>query len=220
VKAHADCVIRRFPFHPRHGNKRGEINARYLDAAYAADTIVAPFEEGLGAKGGLLLFQFPPHEVTAPDAFAEQLHDFLRQLPNGIPYAVELRNAELLVPSYSAALEDGGAVHCHNVWTGMPSVTAQAKAIAPRARRPFMVRWLLRQGYTFESARARYAPFDRLMDEDETTRAVIAGIVVKAHLHGVPAFVVIDNKAEGCAPKSVARLAEAVVERCSPVDDS
>jgi uncharacterized protein YecE (DUF72 family) len=217
VKAHEDCVTRRFPAHARYGKKRGESNARYLDASYAADTVVAPFKEGLGAKGGALLFQFPPREANEPDAFAEQLHGFLRQLPKDVLYAVELRNAELLVPSYSAALEDAGAVHCHNAWSEMPSLAIQAKSIAPRARRPFLARWLLRQGDTFERARARYAPFDRLVDVDETTRALIAGIVAKAHAHDVPALVVVDNKAEGCAPTSVARLAEAIVERCSQV---
>ena len=215
VKAHEDCVTARFPSHARHGKRRGEINARYLDAAYAADTVVAAVNEGLGAKAGVMLFQFPPHEVNEPEAFAERLHAFLVRLPKGIPYAVEVRNAELLVPAYSAALEDAGAVHCHNAWTAMPPLATQAKGIAPRARRPFVVRWLLRRGDTFESARDRYAPFDRLVDEDETTRAQIAGIVAKAHLHEVPAFVMVDNKAEGCAPKSVARLAEAIVDRCS-----
>lgn len=211
VKAHEDCVTFKFPSHARYGKKGGASNPHYLDAAYAEDIVVAPFREGLGAKAGIVLFQFPPHEVDEPAAFAEQLHDFLVQLPKNVLYAVEIRNAELLVPAYSAALEDAGAVHCHNAWTAMPSVTTQARAIAPGARRPFVVRWLLRQGDTFENARDRYAPFDRLLEEDSATRGLIAGIVAKAHSHGVPVFVIIDNKAEGCAPKSVARLAEAIV---------
>jgi uncharacterized protein YecE (DUF72 family) len=212
MKAHEDCVVRQFPSHPRYGKKRGETNSRYLDAAYATDKVVGPFVEGLGAKGGALLFQFPPHAVDDPEAFAGELHAFLTRLPKGVVYAVEIRNAELFVPAYSNALEDAGAVHCHNVWTRMPTLTAQAKRISPRARRPFVLRWLLRPNDTYERANARYSPFSRVVEQDETTLTLAASILAKVHLHGIEAFVLVDNKAEGCAPESVARLARAIVD--------
>ncbi len=85
--------------------------------------------------------------------------------------------------------------------------------IPPRARRPLLVRWLLRSGDTFEDARRRYAPFNRLVDEDCTNRALIADLVTRAQAHGVPALVLVDNKAEGCAPESVVRLARAIADR-------
>jgi uncharacterized protein YecE (DUF72 family) len=213
AKAHEDVVTSRFPEHARYGKRRGQTNPRYLDAAYAAEAVVGPFREGLGTKAGALLFQFPPHDTGDPQRFARELHSFLARLPKGVVYAVEVRNATLLVPAYSAALEDAGAVHCHNAWTAMPPLTAQARAIAPRARRPFVVRWMLRQGDTFEAARARYAPFGRIVDEDPATREVIASVVARACAHDVPALVLVDNKAEGCAPESVARLAAAIAAR-------
>jgi uncharacterized protein YecE (DUF72 family) len=123
VKAHEDCTVFRFPTHARYGKKRGESNPRFLDAAYAADAVVGPTVEGLGAAAGPLLFQFPPQPLDdAPETFAARLHDFLRRLPRGPTYAVELRNAELLTPEYGAALLDGGALHCHNAWSAMPTV--------------------------------------------------------------------------------------------------
>ncbi len=212
VKASEECTVVRFPLHARYGKRRGEANARYLDASYATDAVVAPFVEGLGPKGGVLLFQFPPQDAGESGAFADALHAFLARLPRGIPYAVEIRNEELLTPAYVAALESAGAVHGHNVWTGMPPLLAQVKRIAPPARRPLLVRWLLRPGDTFEAARDRYTPFSRIVDEDPVNRARIAGIIAKADRHGVPSFVLIDNKAEGSAPASVARLAEAIAE--------
>jgi uncharacterized protein YecE (DUF72 family) len=36
VKAHEDCTVARFPKHARYGKKQGELNARFLDAAYAS----------------------------------------------------------------------------------------------------------------------------------------------------------------------------------------
>ena len=213
VKAHEECTVFRFPTHARYGKRRGALNGRFLDASYATDVVVGPTVEGLGAKAGPLLFQFPPQLLDAPGAFAERLHDFLRRLPRGPTYAVELRNAELFTPAYAAALLDAGAVHCHNVWSAMPPLLQQARAIPPGARRPLVVRWLLRAGDNYEAAGARYEPFDRLREEDPESRTAIATLVAKAHAHGVPALVTVNNTAEGCAPDGIALLAEAVAAR-------
>jgi len=215
AKAHEECTVSRFPLHARYGAKRGQHNPRFLDAAYAADAVVAPFAEGLGSKMGGLLFQFPPQEAGDPHGFADRLHDFLRRLPRGVPYAVELRNAELLTRDYGAALADARAVHCHNRWTKMPSVLAQVRQIPPAARRPLLIRWLLREGERFDDARARYLPFDRIVDEDDANRDMIAQVAAKAHRHGVPVFALVDNKAEGCAPESIVRLARAITGELS-----
>jgi len=210
VKAHEDCTVERFPEHARYGKKRGEQNPRYLDAAYAADAVVAPFASGLGPKAGALLFQFPPHDAPDPKAFADRLHGFLARLPKGVTYAVELRNPNLLTASYAAALADTGAVHCHNIWTVMPPLLAQARLIPPPARSPLVIRWLLRASDSYEDAMARCSPFDRIVEEDESNRAAIARLVAKAAAHDVPVLVLVDNKAEGCAPESIARLARAI----------
>lgn len=212
AKAHEECVLPRFPPHARYGKKRGQPNARYLDADYAADAVVAPFVEGLGAKAAALVFQFPPGDAGEPNAFAESLHRFLRKLPRGVVYAVELRNNDLFTAAYAAALADSGCVHCHNVWSGMLPVLAQARLVPPAARRPLLVRWLFRQSDTYEAALARYAPFDHLADEDLENRGQVARLVAAAARHAVPAFVLVDNKAEGSAPESIARLATAIVE--------
>ena len=210
VKAHEECTVFRFPTHARYGKRRGQLNGRFLDAAYATDAVVGPLVEGLGAKAGPLLFQFPPQPLEAPGAFADRLHDFLRRLPRGPAYAVELRNAELFTPAYGAALLDAGAIHCHNVWSAMPPLLQQARAIPPGARRPLLVRWLLRAGDNYEAAGERYQPFDRLREEDPESRSAIATLVAKAHAHGVPALITVNNTAEGCAPDGIALLAEQV----------
>src|SRR3954465_4989913 len=213
VKAHEDCTVFRFPLHARYGKRRGALNGRFLDAAYTSDAVVAPTVEGLGRKAGPLLFQFPPQPLDAPDAFPDRLHDFLSRLPRGPTYAVELRNAELFTPAYAAALLAGGAVHCHNVWSGMPPLLQQARAIPPGARRPLVVRWLLRAGDNYEAAHQRYQPFDRLRQEDPETRPALARLVARAHAHGVPALITVNNAAEGCAPDGIALLARALLER-------
>ncbi|MET0795184.1 MAG: DUF72 domain-containing protein, partial [Polyangiaceae bacterium] len=156
---------------------------------------------------------FPPQDVGEPRAFADRLQAFLEQLPRGTPYAVELRNPELLTPDYARALASSGAVHAHNVWGAMPSVLAQARLIPPVARRPLIVRWLMRRGDDYEGARSRFLPFTRLAEPDLFSRNDIATLISKALAHQVPAFVLVNNKAEGCAPASVFELARAIAAR-------
>jgi uncharacterized protein YecE (DUF72 family) len=73
VKAHEALTLSFFPDRPRYGAERGRVNPRFLDAAYATDRVVGPFVEGLGAKGGTLLFQFAPQGLGGPERFAEQI---------------------------------------------------------------------------------------------------------------------------------------------------
>jgi uncharacterized protein YecE (DUF72 family) len=212
VKAHEDCVVERFPTHARYGQRKGLTNTRFLDGAYGAGSVVPPIIEGLGSKLGLILFQFPPQDGGGAGPFARRLGAFLRRLPRGPVYAVELRTAALLSPDYGDALVEAGAVHCHNVWTAMPAPAQQARLLPPATRRPLILRWLLRWGDPYDSAQARFEPFDRLREEDPGNRAGVASLVTRAHRHGVPALVTLDNKAEGCAPLSVFRLARAIVD--------
>lgn len=217
VKAHEACTVHTFPGHARYGRKAGQQNPLYLDAAYAADRVVAPLLEGMGQRAFALLFQFPPQEIDErPQAFADRLARFLSDLPR-VPfaYAVELRNAERFTPEYSAALVQSGAIHCHNVWPGVPPILVQARGLPPATRHPLLVRWLMRRGDTYDAAMARSKPFGRLVLEDDDNLAAVARLVGGAHQHGVPALVTVDNKAEGCAPETIFRLASRLAE-CTP----
>lgn len=213
VKAHEDCTLARFPKHARYGKRQGEPNPRFLDAAYAEGAVAAQCVPGLGPKLAALLFQFPPQELGDPRAFADRLQAFLERLPAGVPYAVELRNPELLTQAYAHALASSGALHAHNAWGRMPSLFAQARMIPPPARKPLIVRWLMRRGDDYEAARSRFLPFNRLAEPDLATRTEIATLIAKALAHDVPAFVLINNKAEGCAPASIVELARAIAAR-------
>jgi uncharacterized protein YecE (DUF72 family) len=213
VKAHDACVLARYPEHARYGGKRGAANALFLDAAHATDAVIGPIVEGLGAKLGAILFQFPPQDVGAGRAFAERLGGFLSRLPRGPTYAVELRNADLVSEDYGDALAAAGAVHVHNVWSSMPAIADQARRLPPATRRPLVVRWLFPRGDSYEEAGARYEPFSRLVDEDVGSRSAVADLVGRALAHDVPAIVTVDNKAEGCAPESVVRLARVIASR-------
>jgi uncharacterized protein YecE (DUF72 family) len=207
-------------------NERGAgaaSNPRHLDAGLAAESFVVPALHGLGAKLGALVFQFPPQgrqAVREPGRFAARLEHFLGELRRAVAMrhlpqpllAVELRDPELLTPELAAALAAHEARYCFGVHARMPSLPVQA-ATMQTAPGPFVARWNLHAGYAYEEAKARYAPFDRLVEEDADTRAALAQLVADAFAAGQPAFVTANNKAEGCAPLTIVRLAEAIVAR-------
>lgn len=73
--------------------------------------------------------------------------------------------------------------------------------------------WLLGHGLGYEEARTRFEPFREAVAPDPAARVQVADLVAQAGSAGAEAFVIVNNKAEGSAPRSVAMLAEAVVER-------
>jgi len=208
VKAHEALSLARWPDRPRYGRERGLGNPLFLDATYAAEEVVAPYVEGLGEKGGALLFQFAPQDLGSSEGFAAELHAFLAALPRGPLYAVELRNRELLTPRYAQALAAAGAVHCVNAHPRMPDVVTQARVAGVGAGgRPTVVRWLLGRGETYADAGRRFAPFDRLVAEDPPTRRALAHLFRTALGRGEEVLLTVNNNAEGSAPRSMARLA-------------
>lgn len=213
VKAQELCTIEKFNARNRYGRSRGDSNAAFLDAAYATEQMVQPMVEGLGAKAGPLVFQFAPLDLRrlgGPGAFAERLRVFLRELPKGPLYAVELRNRELLTAAYLDALGESGAAHCYNAHPRMPVVEEQARAAPPQAFPAVVVRWMLNRRFRYEEARAEYAPFDRLVDEDLENRAAIASLARLAAAAAKDVYVIANNKAEGSAPLTIFRLARAI----------
>jgi uncharacterized protein YecE (DUF72 family) len=216
VKAHAWCTAVYMPKAGAQTGQRYERNAHFLEPHYATAEVVRPCVEGLGSTMGPLLFQFPPQDVQAiggPGRFAEQLYRFLDALPRGPLYAVELRNATLLTPAYVEALGEAGACHCFNVHPSMPTLHEQQRLVSPRHAPALVVRWMLQRTLRYEAAGRRYQPFDRLVDADPPSRAAIAALCLEAIALHRPAYVIVNNNAEGSAPHSVCQLAEHMVTR-------
>ena len=217
VKAYEGCTTFRFPDHPRYGDRRRSQNPDYLDPGFATEEVVAPFVEGLGDRAGVLLFQFPPQDPSrlgGPRYFPDRLHRFLRALPVGPRYAVEIRNPELLTPRYAAALADVGATHGLVAHPTMPDLREQRRIAAPAVGDTLVVRWMLHRGLDYQGAKNRYAPFDRLVDEDPGTRARVVDLLGDR----IPrTYLIVNNKAEGSSPLSILRVAEALVDRLGGV---
>ncbi len=195
-------------------------NDAFLNASLAIAQFVLPATQGLGKHCGPLVFQFPPlgsRIVRAPAKFADQLAEFLLALPKlagDAVYAVEIRDPELLTDDYLAALCAGGATHCIAIHARMPSALEQARFWRESGNAmPLVVRWSLHSGLKYEEAKERYRPFNALVDEDPDGRAQIADLIVDSHRFDVPAYVIVNNKAEGSSPLSIAKLVQQLADR-------
>ncbi len=185
-------------------------NPLFLDPIYAVEHLIKPATAGLEGKIGALLFQFPPQaldQVGGADGFRLRLESFLTRLPDGPLYAVELRNRSLFTRDYFRMMRGAPAVHCFNIQPSALSLDRQVE-MAGAFDGPLIVRWMLHPGLTYEEARRRYAPFDRLVDPQPSARARIVQLCREALDRDQPAYVIINNKAEGSAPLSAVELAQ------------
>ncbi len=208
VKAPERLTTARFSRHPRYGPLAGEPNPEFLSLDLALQEWIEPARQGLGRKLGCLLLQFPPtsaHVVGGPAGFAMSLHRLLEQLPSALPLAVEIRNRELFGQAYLQVLERLGVSHSLVVHPSMPPIAQQFAAVGPQALT--VIRWMLGLS-DYNQAVRRYQPFDRLVDEDPSSRSAILEIWRRSLEHKSQIVTVVNNKAEGCSPKSIERLAE------------
>ncbi len=201
---------------------RGKVaNPHFLDAAIAAREFVVPCLEGLGGKAGPLVFQVSPLPrglVEEAATLIERLAAFFAALPQELGkqrplYALELRNSELLTPRLMRMLSSAGVRYCVGLHDRMPEVERQEAALkALDGGQPgdLVVRWNLHRGFLYQTAKQRYEPFDKLVDEDTETRRILARMAAAAFKAKRRVWITANNKAEGSAPLSLLKLAEEI----------
>lgn len=210
VKAPELLMHRRFPEHARYGAQAGRFNPDFLNRDSALRLLVEPAREGLGSKLGPILFQFPPQnpaEMGGPEAFAEQLGAFLEDLPSELDLAVELRNRDLFERPYWDQLKRVKASHCLNIHPTMAEPWEQAKAFGRPTKKVTVIRWMMGRIHDYEKARKRYHPFDRRLDPEPRMLNGLARMCAAALKAGHTVYVIVNNKAEGCAPLTLLELA-------------
>ncbi|MBA4284223.1 MAG: DUF72 domain-containing protein [Xanthomonadaceae bacterium] len=199
-------------------------NALFLDPDTALREFVRPALEGLGHKLGALVFQLSPlpglmlatigQQIAKLDALLAALPDLRLAAPDAV-VAVEVRNPEWLTPAFTAALKRHRASYCLGLHAKMPPIAEQLPILRALWPSPLVCRWNLHMkhgAFGYESARDEYAPFNRLVDPDPETRQQLARVIGGTVANGMPAYVTVNNKAEGSAPLSIAALAQALLD--------
>jgi hypothetical protein len=128
--------------------------------------------------------------------------------------AVEVRDPELLTPELARVLKAHGCTYCLGLHGKMPPIEAQLPLLRALWPGPLVCRWSLNRcfgAYGYPDAQKKHNPFNEIRSEDLHTRSVLAATIAGITGAGQPAFVTISNDAEGCAPRSIALLAQALV---------
>ncbi|MBY0263517.1 MAG: DUF72 domain-containing protein, partial [Phycisphaerales bacterium] len=165
---------------------------------------------------GPILFQFSPmrlrdrgRDALSPERVLDRLEVFLSRLPRRTDpaagfYAVEIRNPELLTERYAQMLASFGVSHGFCAHPAMPGgIPEQMAVIGDRVGPATVCRWLLHEGETYEGSRERYAPFNQIVDDDPAVRSAVADLLEAAVRAGRLSWMIVNNKAEGSAPRSV-----------------
>lgn len=200
----------------RQKGRAGARNEDFLSVQRFADEMLLPFVDELAHKAGPILFEFPPLPPEAkmhPAAFAEALDDFLAKLPGPIPFAVELRDRALFTKEYREVLARRRVAHVYNYWSFVPRLEQQRVLVSVEEQPFIIVRLLLKPGTRYEARREAYAPFDKLVERDERMRTEVIELLEDAERRKLAGFLLVNNKAEGCAPRTITELAEAMARR-------
>lgn len=207
--------------HGEEGRTR-ELNPAFLDPSLAIQEFVRPALEGLGGKLGVLVFQLSPLPWGWLNRFPtlfEKLGLMLaavREALSGhdaVIVAVEVRDPELLGQALVDTLKAHGATFCLGLHGKMPPIDAQLPMLRALWPGPLVCRWNLNRvfgAYGYADAQKKHDPFNAMLSEDLPTRTALARTIRGITGAGQPAYVTISNDAEGCAPLSIQRLAQAI----------
>ena len=195
---------------PRDEGRTGRPNPDFLNAQLFRSDVWELYRTHFGNHMGPFVFEFQTMgtdtRMTA-ERFANGLDRFFGSLPPEGEYGVELRNPEFLTPAYFAVLREHGVAHVYNSWTRMPSIGEQLDLAGSITARFLVARALLTPGRAYREAVDQFAPYDRIRAPNAELRHDLVRLVHTAAGLRLPAYVLVNNRAEGSAPLTIAAVA-------------
>jgi uncharacterized protein YecE (DUF72 family) len=193
----------------------GKANPDFLNPSLFLGEVYEPYLRHFGEHMGPFVFEFQTIAgwgAKAAEEFAGRLDEFLAVLPRDARYAVEIRNQEFLTPAYLAVLREHNVAHVFNSWTRMPAIGAQADMPGSVTADFILARALLRPGRLYEQAVKAFAPYDRIRDPNPELRGDLARLARSSVQLRIPAYLVVNNRAEGSAPHTIAAVTRMLAE--------
>lgn len=206
-----EVSIKKFPNLPRHGHRAGQVNEHFLNAGLFVNGFLKPCEP-FRRNIGLLMFEFSrfhPSDYEQGRDFVADLDKFLGQLPQGWPYAVEMRNKHWLQPDYFACLARHGITHVFNSWEAMPAVDEQLALPGSRTNPALTAaRFPLKPGRKYEEAVKTFAPYDRVREKNDEARAAGRKLIAEGRAAdgGKKSFIYVNNRLEGNALETISAM--------------
>ncbi len=204
-KVPEEITVSTWPKHARYGRRAGLDNEHFLDT----ETLQRFFTARLvpyGTRVGPLIFEFGTFNKSTfatPGDFMKRLDPFLRSLPPGFRYAVEIRNRDYLRPDYLALLASHNVAHVFNGWTRMPPLDEQSRLPEAFTADFAVVRALLRCGRDYEKAVQSFEPYREIQEVCQGARDGMRRIAEHAMATKKAAFVFVNNRLEGNAPSTI-----------------
>lgn len=199
---------------------RGEGNPRYLSQTAFDEEVLAPHRAAFARQTGSLVLEIAAGEGHRPDVFAADIGTFLREGLRGgrtreFPLSIEIRDRALLTPAFGRALADNDVPLCFTFHAAMPPIAEQLAwasrhGLLEASSAPLVARLMLPPGMSYEDRRKACAPFNRLVDVQDTMRTQVSDLVARAVRAGRTVLVTVNNKAEGSAPLTIEALARAI----------
>jgi uncharacterized protein YecE (DUF72 family) len=199
--------------------RAGRVNPDFLNPDLFLEEIYEPYQRHFEANTGPFVFEFQTIAKSSgmgPHRFADRLDEFFSTLPREGQYAVEIRNEEFLTPMYFAVLREHGVAHVFTSWTRMPPLGHQLD-LPSSISGPFIIaRALLRPGRTYDEAVDAFAPYDRIREPNPKLRRDLVRLVEAAVKTRIPAYLLVNNRAEGSAPLTIAAVVEMLEDSGHP----
>jgi uncharacterized protein YecE (DUF72 family) len=199
-------------------NRAGKVNPDFLNPDVFLEAVYEPCQQHFADHTGPHVFEFQTiarGSGMSPEDFADRLDRFFSALPREGQYAVEIRNDEFLTPMYFAVLREHGVAHVFNSWTRMPPIGHQLD-LPGAITGPFLLaRALLRPGRTYDEAVDVFAPYDRIREPNPALRRDLVRLIETAVRIRIPAYVLVNNRAEGSAPLTIAAVASLLPPRAA-----
>ena len=207
-KVWEDITIPTYAKHARYGTKAGQPNPRFLDPDAVIDFVLKPYRDAnFLPNTGPFLFEFQRHGLPA-DEFFSRLDTFLGALPKDFRYSIEMRNPGLLGDRYAQLLQKHGVAHVYNHWCVMPPLADQRQRMGTFTAPFTVLRLLTPLKMTYEAAKKRAAPYDKIVGELPEMRAETVELVKQAVTRRIRAYVLVNNRTEGNAPRTIQALTD------------
>src|ERR671915_1439470 len=191
-------------------DRAGKLNPDFLNPDLFVEEIYQPYQRHFAENTGPFVFEFQTvakYSGLNPERFANRLDEFFSAVPRDAEYAVEVRNEEYLTPMYFAVLREHGVAHVFSSWTRMPPIGHQLDLPGSITGRFIIARALLRPGRTYNEAVDVFAPYDRIREPNPKLRRDLVRLVETAVQARMPAYLLVNNRAEGSAPLTIAAVA-------------
>jgi len=206
-KVWEQLTIYRFPKQPRYGKMKGQVNPNFLNPELFINSVLKPYQRVFQEHTGpfILEFQYIKAADKSVDEFSQELDRFFSALPDDFQYSVEIRNKNFLHQSYFDVLRKHKISHVYNQWSYMPPISQQLQYDSITA--DFIVaRLLTPPGMSYQQSVNRFEPFDKIVQPLPEMRSDVMKLVEIALKSRKIAYLLINNRAEGCAPRTIEEL--------------